>query len=122
VPPIRMSSAGVLANRKPPPSSVQEVPCTARGECVVLVTGECTRDNRLLFKKLFIFSEKSQIFAFYHAYFQTMVGDSIANIRMYSDSSEDENSSAHEEVPLMANDPPYDPRFVDLHLKMLVIS
>jgi hypothetical protein len=42
-----------------------------------------------------------------------MVGDSIANIRMYSN-SEDDNLSAHEEVPLMANDPPYDPRFVVL--------
>jgi len=67
------------------------------GECVVTVA-HCTvtRDNRLLFK-LFVLCE---IFAFYHAYFQIMV---FANIRMYSD-FEDDNSSPHEEVPLMAND------------------
>jgi hypothetical protein len=42
-----------------------------------------------------------------------MVGGLLANINMYS--SDEEPSITQEENPLSKNDPPYDPRYLDLH-------
>ena len=43
-----------------------------------------------------------------------MVGDSIANVNMYS--SDEEPSIPQEENPLLKNDPPYDPRYLGYQL------
>jgi hypothetical protein len=40
-----------------------------------------------------------------------MVGDSISNIHMYSDSSDEDSSVPREENPLPKNDTLYDPRY-----------
>ncbi len=44
-------------------------------------------------------------------YLVTMVGDSISNIHLYSDSSDEESSVPREENPLPKNDTLYDPRY-----------
>ena len=45
-------------------------------------------------------------------YLVTMVGDSISNIHLYSDSSDEESSVPREENPLPKNDTLYDPRYL----------
>jgi len=56
----------------------------------------------------------SDFVPFYCEFFQTIVGDSIANINM--DSSDEEPSIPQEEHPLAKNDPPYDPRYLGYQL------